>query len=75
MGYATETLNLITQMIFREMGLHRIMAWVLPENKSSARLLDRVGFTLEGISRDYLFLHGKWRDHAQYSMISPDYNS
>lgn len=74
MGYATEALGKVTELIFTDMRLHRIMAWALPDNQASARLLQRVGFCFEGISRDYLFLHGAWRDHAQYSRIN-DYVS
>lgn len=70
MGYATEALGKITELIFTDLQLHRIMAWALPDNLASARLLQRVGFCFEGISRDYLFLQGAWRDHAQYSMIN-----
>lgn len=70
MGYATEALGTITDLIFSDMRLHRIMAWALPDNEASARLLQRVGFCYEGICRDYLFLHGAWRDHAQYSLIN-----
>lgn len=73
-GYATESLRMITRAIFRELGLHRIMAWALPENEASARLLIKVGFVYEGISRDHLFLQGRWRDHAQFSMIDPGYH-
>lgn len=70
-GYATEALTAITGYIFSDLKLHRIMAWALPDNQASARLLARAGFCYEGISRDYLFLQGAWRDHAQYSLISP----
>lgn len=70
MGYATEALQTITRLIFTDLKLHRIMAWALPDNLASARLLQRVGFCQEGVSRDYLFLQGAWRDHAQYSMIN-----
>jgi ribosomal-protein-alanine N-acetyltransferase len=48
------------------------MAWVLPDNHASIRLLERVGFSYEGISRGYLYLHGQWWDHAQYSLLSTD---
>ena len=75
MGYATETIKLIIETIFGELKLHRIVAWVLPDNMPSIRLLGRLGFQFEGICRDYLFLQGAWRDHAQYSLLSDDYSS
>ena len=57
-GYATEALTKVLEVIFYELQLHRVQAWVLPDNIPSIRLLNRVGFVFEGISRDYLFLHG-----------------
>lgn len=75
MGYATEAMQLVIGIIFGELRLHRIAAWVLPDNMPSVRLLDRLGFEFEGICRSYLFLQGKWRDHAQYSLLAEDYSS
>ena len=40
-------------------------------------LLEKIGFTNEGILRDYIFLHGKWKDHYLYSFLrndNPNYN-
>jgi ribosomal-protein-alanine N-acetyltransferase len=71
-GYATEALQFLTDQIFGDMKLHRITAWVLPDNRPSIRLLERIGFAYEGISRGYLYMHGEWMDHAQYSMLSPE---
>ncbi len=72
-GYATEALRRVMQLAFGELKLHRALAWVLPDNVASIRLLERVGFVREGISRDYLLLHGRWMDHVQYSMLETDY--
>lgn len=70
-GYATEALSEIVYEIFTDLKLHRVTAWVLPDNEASTRLLRKVGFCYEGISRDYMFLQGRWRDHARYCMINP----
>lgn len=74
-GYACEAMRKIVGLIFDEIGLHRIVAWVQPDNEPSIRLLESVGFKREGICRDYLKLHGMWTDHAQYSLLSSDYSS
>jgi ribosomal-protein-alanine N-acetyltransferase len=71
-GYATETLQLLTEQIFSDMRIHRIAAWVLPDNRASIKLLERIGFEYEGICRARLYMRGRWRDHAQYSLIAPD---
>ena len=71
-GYATESLRFIMDLVFRDLKLHRAMAWALPDNTASIRLLERVGFVYEGICHDYMMLNQKWRGHAQFCMINPD---
>lgn len=70
-GYAAEALEKLIDAVFTDMKLHRVMAWVVPENIPSIRLLEGLGFQYEGISRDHAMLSGKWTDHGQYSMLSP----
>ncbi len=68
-GYASEALEKGIEVMFDELNLHRIQAFVLPDNEPSIRLLESHGFKREGIARSNLFLQGEWRDHAQYSLI------
>jgi ribosomal-protein-alanine N-acetyltransferase len=75
MGYATEAMEKVLEVIFCELKLHRVMAMVLPDNTASIRMLERLGFICEGISREHLMLHGEWRDHAQYCLLDHDYMS
>lgn len=70
-GYAYETLRFVTDLVFKELKLHRIMAWALPDNEPSIRLLKECGFVYEGICHDYMLLQGQWRDHAQFSLLAP----
>ena len=68
-GYATEALEKAISVVFQEFDLHRIEALVLPQNTASIRLLKRLGFEEEGIRRSCIYLHSKWTDHLQYSLI------
>ena len=43
----------------------------LPTNVASAQLLRRLGFTVDGYARDYLYIDGAWRDHVLTSITSP----
>ena len=70
-GYASEAVEKLLDIAFMELRLHRITAHVQEENQPSIRLLKGMGFETEGICRDYLYLHGAWRDHIQYSLLTP----
>lgn len=71
LGYASEALEKGIQVMFEDLHLHRIQAWVLPDNYSSIQLLQTHGFRKEGIARSYLLLHNEWKDHVQFSLIAP----
>ena len=59
-GYASEAIKCVMSVAFYDLNLHRITAVVEKNNRPSCRLLEKNGFTNEGILRDYIFLHGKW---------------
>lgn len=71
-GYMTEALGLGLRHAFQAIRLHRVEANVQPANTSSIRLLQRLGFTKEGISRRYLKIGGRWRDHERWALLAED---
>lgn len=48
-GIMREALEKLLSFAFLELGLLRIQAYVRPENTASARLLEKLGFELEGL--------------------------
>ena len=68
-GYMTEALKAVIASGFEKVGLNRIDALVYVENKPSIRLLQRLGFTREGLLRDYFYLDGKFYDHIIFSIL------
>ncbi len=69
-GYARESISRGIRVMFEDMKLHRIEASVLPENTASGKLLRNLGFELEGVKRQSVRLHGVWRDHELYALLS-----
>lgn len=69
-GLMREALAAGIRYAFDDLRLHRIMANYLPTNERSGRLLRRLGFTVEGYARDYLFINGEWRDHVLTSLTN-----
>ncbi|WP_373897164.1 GNAT family N-acetyltransferase [Haloimpatiens sp. FM7315] len=65
-GYMTEALKLVIKYSFEELGLHRIEASTLIDNKRSQGVLKNNGFKELGLNKNYLFINGKWRDHITF---------
>ncbi|AQQ52479.1 GNAT family N-acetyltransferase [Planococcus lenghuensis] len=72
-GIATEALQLVLDFGFDHLSLHRIEAYVSPENTGSIRVLEKAGLQREGLLREFLFINGKWRDHYHYAMLEGDF--
>lgn len=71
-GYMSEAARAAIGYAFNTLRLHRIMANYMPHNQRSAALLRRLGFTIEGVARDYLYIAGGWRDHVMTSLTNPE---
>lgn len=69
-GLMREALQAAIRYMFAEQKLHRIGANYRPENVRSGRLLARLGFRIEGLSRNYLLIDGAWRDHILTSLTN-----
>lgn len=72
-GLTREALRAVLDFAFNTEGLHRVEANVVPENGPSRRLLESLGFTVEGIARRYLRIQGVWTDHVHMVMLSEDW--
>ncbi len=70
-GLMTEALRLGIEYMFGERNLHRIMANFIPENAKSARVLEKLGFVIEGKAKEYLKINGRWQDHVLTSLTNP----
>ncbi len=68
-GYMQEALSASVEYIFKEMKMHRIEAFILPENDRSLKLIKRCGFEEEGIRHSYMHINGQWRDHISFYIL------
>jgi RimJ/RimL family protein N-acetyltransferase len=72
-GYATEAIRKIIDFLFIELKKHRIITSVDPNNKSSIRLVERIGFRKEAHFVESLFVNGIWTDDLIYALIEKDW--
>ncbi|WCJ43149.1 Acyl-CoA N-acyltransferases (NAT) superfamily protein [Euphorbia peplus] len=73
-GIGTRAVKLMANIIFSDFPeLERVEALVDVENVGSQRVLEKAGFTREGVLRKYLLLKGRSRDMVMFSLLSIDH--
>ena len=73
-GYATEALRLAIAFAFDSIGLARLEADIDPRNDASCRLVERVGFSREGLLRQRWHVAGEITDSAMYGLLRDEYS-
>jgi [ribosomal protein S5]-alanine N-acetyltransferase len=69
-GYATESIQKCIELVFTEAHIHRIDAYIMPNNSPSIRLIERLGFQYEGTCLSFAKISGNWTDHMHYARIN-----
>ena len=66
-GIVTAAVQLVTAHAFEKLHLQRVYAKVFPYNPTSMRVLEKAGFTLEGIMKKSHKKDGKLLDEHLYA--------
>ncbi|MHA2503524.1 MAG: GNAT family N-acetyltransferase [Candidatus Kariarchaeaceae archaeon] len=76
-GYATAALQLLLQLVFTKLKLHRVITIVDVENVSSQKLMERVGMRKEAhtIESYYDRRMEMWRDEFQYAILATEFSA
>lgn len=70
-GLGSEAVRAALQFGFGAMALHRVEAFVHVENAASRKLLEGIGFQLEGTARENFFANGRFHDHWCFALLEP----
>jgi ribosomal-protein-alanine N-acetyltransferase len=73
LGFATEAVSSILNYSFYELDLFRVGAITYPANTPSNHLLLKIGFTLEGTLRGYLYQRNQSHDAYVFSITKPEW--
>ena len=71
-GIASEAAAAALSHALGGLRLHRVEALVALENKASQRVIEKLGFTREGVAREAEYVDGRYLDHIQYSFLHGD---
>jgi len=72
LGYMKESLQAIIDKFFQTSKMNRLEAYVYPRNKACIHLLEGLGFTKEGLLREYVMKRNKLEDYLLYSILKSD---
>lgn len=68
-GIAYEAISFLMPVVIKKYRLKRIEADILPENRASLALIEKLGFRYEGVARASHEIAGCDRDHLRYSFL------
>lgn len=75
MGYASELLESIKSFCFEKLEINKITAQTGSFNKESIKLLEKSGFSRDGILREHHEIDGVLEDDYLYSILKKEYKN
>lgn len=74
-GYATEATRALLEFGFSRLGLQRIAGTCHPDNRGSARVMEKAGMRFEGCMRCHMLVRGRPRDSLLFAATKQDFTS
>ena len=72
-GYMLEALTLLLNYCFNSLNFHRLEADIDPNNTSSIKMVERLGFQKEGYLRERWLVGGGTQDTVLYGLLKNDW--
>lgn len=72
-GIMPESVVVLARFAFEDLRLHRIQISIIPRNRSSRRVVEKLGLREEGVAERYLEINGVWEDHVRYAITSEEW--
>ena len=72
-GYATEAVLRMMGFLFGKLRKHRLVATADPRNKSSIKLMERVGMRREAYFRKSFWTGKEWTDDVLYALLKEEW--
>ena len=75
LGYGTEATELMLELAFEQLGLHRVALAVFEFNRRAIRSYEKAGFRIEGRLRDTILRDGRHWDEISMSILEPEWRA
>ena len=65
-SYIAEGVVVLARHAFEDLSLHRLEICIIPRNRNSHRVMEKLAFRDEGVARGLVEINGVWEDHVRY---------
>jgi ribosomal-protein-alanine N-acetyltransferase len=72
-GLVPEAVVVLCRHAFEELGLHRLQIAIIPRNRASRRVVEKLDLRDEGTAVRYLEINGVWEDHVRYAITAEEW--
>jgi ribosomal-protein-alanine N-acetyltransferase len=72
-SYIPEAVVVVFRFAFEELALHRLQIAIIPRNRASHRVAEKLEVRNEGTALRYLEINGTWEDHVRYAITSEEW--
>ena len=73
-GYVPEALVVVIRFAFEDLSLHRLQVAIVPRNRPSRRVVEKLGLRCEGTAERYLEINGVWEDHLRFAITAEEWH-
>ena len=73
-GYTPEAVVVLARFAFEELRLHRVQIAIIPRNRASHRVMEKLQIRDEGTAVRYLEINGTWEDHVRYGITAEEWH-
>lgn len=73
LGLVPEAVVVVLQFAFESLALHRIEIAIIPRNRSSRRVVEKLAIRTEGVALGFLEINGQWEDHVRYAITTEEW--
>ncbi|MDP9006168.1 MAG: GNAT family N-acetyltransferase [Actinomycetota bacterium] len=73
-GYVPEALVVMARFAFEDLNLHRLQIAIIPRNRPSRRVVEKLGLRCEGTAERYLEINGVWEDHLRFAITAEEWH-
>ena len=72
-GYVPEAVVCVCRYAFDDLHLHRLQIAIIPRNRASRRVVEKLQIREEGTALRYLEINGTWEDHVRYAITAEEW--